>query len=348
MKKYAKLFLAVFMVFALVAFIAGCAQQGTKPPGDNGQEEPEEETVTLVFATVAQTGSYFIDAMNDALIKVAKEESEGTLIIEVYPDAQLGGEREQMEGIQLGNIDMCAVTEGMTSNFIPEFGALVMPFLVDKADVYTEFVNSSIGQDLLAAGEASGFKVLGSGIIGFRIVTNNVRPITKPDDFKGINMRTMQVPNHMDAMQAMGANVVSVPAPEIYTALQTGVADGQMNEYAAVYLWNLYEVQKYITDLPVFTSLHNFIIGMDVWNNLSPKHQQALEKAVKACVEYEVGAADEQEAGYLQDILDTGQAEWNKVDEITPFREAVEPMYEKYLKENPDWKPIVDWFKERW
>lgn len=105
---------------------------------------------------------------------------------------------------------------------------------------------------------------------------NNVRPITKLDDFKGLKIRTMEVPLHKDGYRALGASLVPLPFGEIYTALQTGVVDGNENGPATLEAMKFYEVQKYVTYLPVVSNGGVFLMSLKTFNKLSPEHQKVI------------------------------------------------------------------------
>lgn len=296
--------------------------------------------ITLKMSTVVEENSSLAPWFKK-WVQVADEKTKGTVKVQVYWASQLGGEREALEALKLGNVDMQMVTEGVLSLFVPEFKALSLPLLVNSAEAYQKFWKSSAAKQIYSSAEKAGIKLLSSSFLSFRFVSNNVRPITTVADFKGIRMRTMQNPMHIDTMVALGASATPIPYPELYTALQTGVVEGQMNEYIAINERKFDEVQKYLTEVPMFLSTDNDVMSMKTWKKLTAEQQKAIQEVATIMgVEYTKVGKDADTAA-LKELMARGKIKWNKVEDLSSFRKGVKPVYDKFLKENPKLAPIV-------
>ena len=331
MKRIKKLFFLT-LTFILIFSVSASAQA------------PQKESVTLKISNVIEEGG-ILSPWYKVLVQSAREKSKGTLNIQVYWNSQLGGEREALEALKLGNIDMQVVTGAVLSVFIPQFKTFELPFLVPSIEAWDKFWRSPIAKEIYASGEKSGIKVLTSSLYSFRFVTNNVRPITKASDFKGIRMRTMQVPMHLDTMKALGASATPIPFPELYTALQTGVVEGQVNPYDVISERKLWEVQKYLSEVPLFISSDHWVVGVKTWNKLSSDHKKLLLDLAREFEPYyeKIGADGENVA--KNRALEIGKMKFNKADDLSTFIAAVKPVYDQFLKENPSAAPIVKFFQ---
>ncbi|MCP4666858.1 MAG: DctP family TRAP transporter solute-binding subunit, partial [Deltaproteobacteria bacterium] len=176
------------------------------------------------------------------------EGTRGEVIIKVYAAGQLGkGERELLEGLQLGTIQLAVTATGPVSNFSPNMGVVDLPFLFKDHGHVDKVLDGPVGRELLDELEPLGMKGLAFFENGFRNFTNSRRPLAKPEDFKGLKFRTMENPVHLASVRQLGAQAVPMSWGEVYTSLQTKVIDGQENPIAIIHAFKLSEVQKYVS-----------------------------------------------------------------------------------------------------
>lgn len=221
------------------------------------------------------------------LAKELAEKTDGRITIEIFPGSQLGSERELVESIQLGNVDMTFVSSAVLGNFNPEFFALDIPFVFkDREGVY-RVLDGKIGQDLLASLEKVGIKGLGFWENGFRQLTNNKQVIKSPDDLKGMKMRTMENEVHIAAWRAEGANPAPLAFGELFTALQQGTFDAQEGPINLFYDMKFFEVQKFITKTNHVYSPWPVLINPDVYNRMSSEDKAILKEAVDKSTAYQ-------------------------------------------------------------
>jgi TRAP-type transport system periplasmic protein len=172
----------------------------------------------------------------------------GKLKVQVFPNSQLGKERDMAEGLLIGTLEMCVVGTGtILPVWVPEIGVLDAPFIYRDNDHFYAVQDGAVGAELKSKLEAKGMKHLGWSDIGARNMTNNRRPLVKPADLVGLKMRVPDSKVYVTMMKALGATVVPVNFAELYMALQQGVADGQENPPTTIRSMNYWEVQKYLS-----------------------------------------------------------------------------------------------------
>ncbi|HIC66322.1 MAG: TRAP transporter substrate-binding protein [Paracoccus sp. (in: a-proteobacteria)] len=248
-----------------------------------------------------------------------------------FPSSGLGGEREVVEGVQLGTVDMTIVSTGTLSNFVPEVGVFDVPFLFSSLDHARRVLDGEIGQEMLARFDEAGLHALAWGEQGFRHITNNRGPITTPADAKGLKIRTMENPVHIKAFEALGAAPTPMAWPEVIGALQQGAIDGQENPLSVIVSAKLNEVQKYLTLDGHVYSPAVILISPALWNSLDDSQKAAFDKAAKDAVTAMRAYVDEVEASGVETLKQAGM----QVNELTPdqkaaFRAALEGPYKDY------------------
>jgi tripartite ATP-independent transporter DctP family solute receptor len=273
--------------------------------------------------------------------RLVHELTKGDVVVKVYPAGQLGkGERELLEGLQVGTIDMAITSTGPVSNFTPDFAVLDLPFLFVSNAHVDRVLDGDVGRELLEKLESSGIKGLAFMENGFRNFTNSVRPLVQPDDFKGLKFRTMENPVHLASVRQLGAKAIPMSWGEVYTALQTGVIDGQENPVAIVHSTRLNEVQKYLTLTGHFYSPAMLTMGLKKFRALAPDLKRVLSDAAAASAVFERTAIRENEARQLAEIKDWGMDVRGVDKEL--FVRAMEPVYDKFVNANPHWKAVIE------
>lgn len=205
--------------------------------------------------------------------------SGGRITVQIYPAGQLGGEREYVEAVNLGTIEM-GLASGVVSGFFREAMVFDIPYLFPSEAVAWKVLDGPFGQklsELLA--QKTNMINLGYGEVGFRNFTNNVRPIRTPDDLRGLKIRVMETPIYVRLVRALGASPTPIAWPEVYNALNQGVVDGQENPVSTIDYAKLYEVQKYLT-----LDGHSFgvdftLINKRFFNSLSREDQALIRRA---------------------------------------------------------------------
>ncbi|MCL1874693.1 MAG: TRAP transporter substrate-binding protein [Synergistaceae bacterium] len=260
--------------------------------------------------------------------ELASEKTNGNVKVEVFHSSQLGNERDLIEGLQLGSVEMCIVSTAPLSGFTTQFGVFDLPFIFSETNKTREILDGPIGQGILDSLSAQGIVGLCYFENGFRNITNNVRPITKPEDLQGLKIRTMESPIHMASFRAMGTNPTPMALGELFTALQQGTVDGQENPLAIINTSKFYEVQKYLSITEHFYAPAPLLIGKSFFDRLDADVQKALNDAAIEARAYERGLLDDMNTKLREELQKAGM-EINTVDKQL-FINAVQPVYAEY------------------
>ena len=273
------------------------------------------------------------------LAEVVKQETGGAWEVKVFPLGQLGGERSMAEQVQMGTLQMAAITTAVLSNFVPQAAALDLPFLwPDRRTAYAVLDDPEFQKEFFKFFEPKGFVAIGFAENEFRHLTNSKRPIRWPQDLKGLKLRLMEAPIFLDTFKQLGVTPVPMPFPEVYNALQQGVIDGQDNPLLTSILMKFTEVNKYVTRTNHALTETVIVVNADFWNSLPKDVQEAFRKGARECIRTnrEVNARLHQKLPKLGISVDEYcRKNGIEVIDLTPeqraaFRKAVEPVYEKY------------------
>jgi tripartite ATP-independent transporter DctP family solute receptor len=218
-----------------------------------------------------------------------KRRSNGRLEVKLHPGGALGGDREVLEGLQIGTVDFAIPSTSVIANFVPELQIFDIPFLFRDFDHAQAVLDGPIGQDMLAKTTAKGLVGLALGGIGFRQLTNSRRPVTGPEDVKGLKIRTQENQIHILVWRALGALPTPMALPEVFTSLQNGTVDGQENPIGAIINNKFGQVQKYLTlTNHAFTPI-GLVMSPTAYNALSADDKrmvaEAARNAMKVCKE---------------------------------------------------------------
>ena len=275
-------------------------------------------------------------SVHKAMLKMGEDlekRSSGKLKLEIYPSQQLGTERECLELLQIGSLDMTKVSVGVLENFAPKMKVLGLPFLFRDRQHSFDVLDGPIGEMLLNEGEKYWLKGLGYYDAGSRSFYTMNKPIEKPSDLEGEKIRVMESATAVDMVKELGGSPTPISWGELYTSLQQGVVDGAENNPPSFYLSRHYEVCKFYS-LDEHTVLPDvLLIGTYVWDKLTEQEQKWLSAAVKESVKYQriLWAKAEEEA--LREVQKAG-VEIFRPDK-TLFADKVQPIYEGY-KDDPE------------
>ena len=272
-----------------------------------------------------------------------EKHTNGQIIVELYPNGQLGGDRQAIEAVGLGTIHMTIPAAAVLSGFEPRFQVFDLPFLFNnKKEVY-KALDGALGDKLNSLLLPLGLKNMAYAENGFRMITNNRGPITKPADLKGLKIRTMENPIHMATFRALGANPTPMSFGELYTALQQKTVDAQENPIPLIFTSKFYEVQKYCS-LSGHVYAATVLLVNDKWfNKLSKEHQKVLMDAAKLYRTEQRKLNDQQDKDMVNALKKNGM----KVNEITAeekkaFVKATAGVYGEFAKSVKGGQELID------
>jgi tripartite ATP-independent transporter DctP family solute receptor len=256
-----------------------------------------------------------------------REKSGGRMRVEIFPNEQLGNEKECIEALQLGYLAMTKTSSAPMEGFVPQMQVFGIPYLFRDAEHFWKVCNGPIGKRLLLAGESKRLRGLCYYDAGARSFYAK-KPIQTPADLTGMKIRVQSSIMSMKMVQAMGGAPTPIPWGELYTALDQGVVDGAENNTPSFRTSRHYEVCKYYS-LDEHTRLPDIlIISTRVWNHLTPEQQGILQEAVDESVEYQRKIWAEAEQTDLR-IVQEGGAEVLRPDQA-PFRESVRSVWQEF------------------
>jgi len=292
----------------------------------------------LKFGHVGAPGSLFEASVNE-FAKRANEKLAGKAKVVTFGSSQLGKDKELLQKLKLGTVNF-SLPSTVMSTVADEFGLFEMPYLVKDRGHMARIENEIFWAKIEPAAEAKGYKILAVWENGFRHITNNERPINKPADLQGIKLRTPKGAWRVKMFKSYGANPTPMSFSEVFTALQTGVIDGQENPFAQIYSAKFQEVQKYLSlSGHVYTPAY-VTVGIDAWEKLPADVRQVLEETAKETQAYVYETAAKMETDLLSKLKAGGMAV-NEPDKDA-FVKASKGIYDEFSGSVAGGKEMVD------
>ncbi len=263
--------------------------------------------------------------------RLIEERSDGRYEIKIFPQSQMGPDREMIEATQSGMLQMAVPPSSILANWDQSFDVIELPFIYPNKETAFKVVQGPAGQNLLKRLQNLNLVGLGFMESGVRNITNSTRPINTVEDLKGIKLRTMKVPSHMDTFNALGASATPMNFGEVYSALQQGVIDGQENPLAIISSQRFYEVQKYMSMTNHVVTFYLPVFNMEYWMGLSAEDQAMFKTAIADALAYQQDLIAGEEGAQIEAMKKAGL----KINTPTPenmieFREKTESVRTKY------------------
>lgn len=285
-------------------------------------------TLKLGFVTAANKDDpYYIASKKFATL--IEKYTHGRYKVDLYPSGELGNERNMIKNLMVGTMDLGVITNAPVGSFVHAFMILDMPFIFPNYKVAHKVLDGKAGKMLLSKLKQINIKGLAFAEGGFREMINNVRPIYKPSDLKGIKFRVMRTPVYIALFRALGANAVPLPWGSAFTAVQQHVVDGLEIPVPVIWANKFYEVTKYLSLTNHTYSPLIIMVSGSLWNRLSPKDRAIFQRAAIEAARYERKKIE----GIINELikkLEEKGMKVNKVPNMKPFMEAVKPVYKEF------------------
>jgi len=267
------------------------------------------------------------------------ELSQGKMRLQIYPNQQLGSERECLELLQIGSLDMTKVSGAVLENFAPKLKIFGLPFLFDNKDHLFKVLDGTIGKELLKEGEEYWLKGVGFYDSGSRSFYTKERPVEQPEDLEGLKIRVQESVSAFDMVKQLGASPTPISWGELYTALQQGVVDGAENNPPSFYLSRHYEVCKYYS-IDEHTMIPDvLLVSTHLWDRLSSEEQGWLQKAIDQSIPYQRDLWIQSENESLQAVIEAGvEVSYPKKNR---FQKATQKMYQDF-KKDPQMAELIE------
>jgi len=287
------------------------------------------QTVMKINISLAQNSHQGVAI--DTFAREVEKRTNGRYKIQTFYSGSLGAERESVEAVQLGTQELTFTSTGPVPNFVPEVAILDIPFLFRDYAHARAVLDGPIGQDLLQKFPSKGIVALAWAENGFRHMTNSKHAVAAPEDLKGLKMRTMENPIHIQAYRQFGILPTPMAFTEVFTALQQGTVDGQENPLSVITSAKLDQVQKYLSLTGHVYSPALILMNKGAWDKLSPADQQAFLAAAKEAVKANRARVDEDEKKAVADLRTKGMNVTENVDKAR-FQQALSPVYAEFGK----------------
>ncbi|MGB5444999.1 MAG: TRAP transporter substrate-binding protein [Psychromonas sp.] len=259
-----------------------------------------------------------------------KEKSNGDLTVKIFPNAQLGSERDQAEQVVTGAIDMAKINGSLAESFEPTFKVISIPYLFTSPEHMRSFMKSDAAQEMLASSKGKGFIGLTFFDSGSRSFYSD-KPFKTPDDLTGLKIRVPESPTMMEMINLLGAKATPMPFTEIYTGLQQGVIDAAENNVSSLVEMRHSEVAKFYSKDQHTMSPDLIIISESSWGSLNDAEQKILKAAAAEALDEEIKIWDEIENANVEKALKMGVT-FVEVDK-EKFKEKVKPMLDEAAKD---------------
>lgn len=340
-----KRLLSVFTSGVLMAgLLAGCGSNATTKTADEGEKETakvEERTFKLAHNLSEDHPVHL--ALVDFSEKV-EEESDGQMKVEIFANGVLGAEKEVLEQLQGGAVDMTKVSAAALESFAPEYAVFSLPYLFVSKDHYYQSMESDAVQELYMANKDKGFVGLTFYDSGARSFYTKDKVIKTPEDLKGLKIRVQDSPTAIKMVELLGGNPTPMAYGEVYTALQAGVIDGAESNETALTTGKHGEVAKEFS-INEHTMIPDILVmSSKTWDSLSEEQQNILTEAGKSSTEYQKDIWNKAIDEAIKEAESNMGVTFTEVDK-KPFIEKVEPMLDEYSKKDEKIKKIMDAIK---
>ncbi|ADY14479.1 TRAP transporter substrate-binding protein DctP [Sphaerochaeta globosa] len=320
------------LIMVLVALVAtvGVFASGASESGTAAAPKKVVVAHTGNERTTYQTGMLAFKSELESL-------TNGRFVCEIYP-ATLGGDKVLMEGLQIGTVDFAEVNTSVVTSIVPELSVLDLPYLFASSEHVYKVLDGEIGAQMLALVQAkAGIVPVAYWENGFRYFTNDVRPITKPDDLKGIKMRSMQSATHLASYRLWGADATPMSISEMITAMQQGVIQGHDNNADTVVANSMWEYQDYFSESGHFYGSKVLAFSPSFWKSLSSEDQKLFVQAVNYARDIQRKEVSVRFEKSIQTLQENGMNVTRKKDiDTDAFIKSVQPVWDEYKNKYGD------------
>src|SRR5258708_3209876 len=325
-----------------VALCAIALRLTTWLPAGAGSAQGQTMTLKLGHALPGGDHPYQLGAQKFAELVLAK--TGGRVKVDIFHSAQLGGERDMVEGLKIGTLDLVVTASpiaGAIANDRKVF-LLDIPYVFKDYDALTRVLEGDIGKEMTKNWPQHGFRSIGYFIAGFHQLPNSKRPITRPDDLKGMKIRAIQSKSSILIIEERDATPVPMAFPEVYTGIQQGVVDGFANSMTTLYTAKYYEVAPYISITTHLVGMLNLVMSEALYQKLSPADRKTFDDAGIEAARFQRNLYKDGDQKFLELLKEKAKVNTN-VD-VAAFRRQVAAFVPKFVElvNEPGAKELAD------
>lgn len=302
------------------------------------------QTTTLKLGHVLPGGDHPYQQGAMKFADIVQSRTNGRIKVDVFPSGQLGGERDMVEGLKIGTIDLVITASpvaGAVANDRKVF-LLDIPYVFKDYEALTRVLEGDVGSEMTKNWPKSGFRSIGYFIAGFHQLANSKRPIVKPEDLKGLKIRAIQSKSSILMIEALGPTAVPMAFPEVYTGIQQGVVDGFANSLTTLYTAKYYEVAPYISVSNHLVGMLNLVMSESIYQGLSPADRKIVDEAGAEAARFQRNLYKEGDQKFLALLKE--KAKVNTDVDVVAFQRQVETYIPKFVElvNEPGAKELAD------
>ena len=284
---------------------------------------------------------YPVSIAMEAFMAEVAEKTGGEVTGQIYHNGVLGSQPDAIEQIRLGVIDFGEFSLGPMGQSIPETNVVSLPFIFPSIPKMYELMDGEVGEAIGAGMIEKGIVPLGWYDAGARSFYNSVRPINTPADVEGLKVRVMSNDLFVGMVESMSGNATPMAFGEVYQSIKTGVVDGAENNPPSYESTNHFEVAQYYSLTEHLIIPECLCMSLKTWEKMTPEQQEILKAAGQASAELQRELWQAREAASME-IVQAGGTTVNTIADKAPFQEAMAPVYEQFLADNPDLSDLVN------
>jgi tripartite ATP-independent transporter DctP family solute receptor len=326
-EKMSKLTL-MLVIIMIAASIGACGGETAKTGDGANAAKTSDKPIVLKFAhALATTTPYQTGA--EWFKKELETRTNGRIVVEIYPNGQLGAERDLFEGLKLGTVEIAVGGMGvLAQTYDSRLNVFGLPFIFSTRDEVYKVLDGPVGAEMFAPLKSNGVEIVGNFEAGFRQVSNNKRAVNSVEDVKGLKIRTPEGAVYLDTWNALGASPTPIAWTELFGAMQTGVIDGAEVPISNFASSGFGEVQKHYAWINYMYDPIPMVASSAFLNSLPPDLQQIVRDVCKEACSFERKTVANMEAQLQKDLEAKGMTFTNP--DLAGFQQAVQPIYSNY------------------
>ena len=346
MKKNWKRVVCLGVAIAMLSLLLSACSSNTPsnnsaaPGGTSSEPAADDGTVyTMKLGGQWADSSVHSKMFTEVFIPQVEERSGGRIKCEWYGNNALGNEMDQLTQLQMGQLHLATLSDQSATIDPAHMFLPYLPFLFESEEHWDTVVDGELGEQMVANMPNSGIRCLGFDENGYRVVTNNVRPINNAADMQGLKMRVTSSDMYIALFSALGSSCQAMTLGEAYSALETGACDGQDNAYNTILSSGLYEVQKYMANTNHVLGTLYVCVSESWYQSLPADLQDVVSQCVKDACQWERETYRSQAEADRQALLDNGLEETNP--DIESFKAATASVYDDFVAKYPEVADLV-------
>jgi tripartite ATP-independent transporter DctP family solute receptor len=310
----------------MVLMCVGC-HKAEPAPGATGSE-----TKTLKLGHALPGGDHPYRQGAEEFARILAEKTAGRYKIQIFNSGQLGGERDMVEGLKIGTIDLAIAASGIAGAVANQrlVFLLDVPYLFKDYAALTRVAEGDIGHEMTKDWPKAGFRSLAYFIAGFHQLDNSKKPIRRPEDLKGLKIRSIPSKSSQLMIESLGASAVPMPFPEVYTGISQGIVDGFANSMTTIYTAKYYEVAPYISITNHLVGMLNLLMSERAYQELTPADRKVFDEAATEAARFERNIYKEQDAKFLPLLRE--KAKVNTDVDTASFQRRVDGYVPKFVE----------------